>query len=93
MPPSLSRRRAAAALLPAAALLAGAWPARAADSIGSSGAAAPAQAGPASSFYSQWPYLQPADILPFLRATATPGDIDSVLHAIDEFAAAYPMFR
>jgi hypothetical protein len=37
--------------------------------------------------------LEPADILPYLRATATPGDTDSVLAAIDRFASYYPMYR
>lgn len=44
-------------------------------------------------FYSQWPYVRPADILPYLRATATAGDPASVLVAIDTFALAYPMYR
>lgn len=95
------RQAAAAALLPAAALLAGAWPAHAAGGSRSSSAAAAVGAGTGSSpapndagsFYSRWQYVQPADILPFLRATATPGDTESVLQAIDRFAEFFPMFR
>ena len=45
------------------------------------------------SFYSDWPYRTPADILPFIHATAQQGDANAVLAAIDTFAAAYPMFR
>lgn len=53
-----------------------------------------AASGPSSgSFYNDWPYLTPSDILPYLRATANPGDIDSVLSAIDRFAGFYPMYR
>ncbi|KAI3428022.1 hypothetical protein D9Q98_006408 [Chlorella vulgaris] len=80
-----SRRQAAAALLTAAAgWQAARHPAWADD----------AASGPSSgSFYNDWPYLTPSDILPYLRATANPGDIDSVLSAIDRFAGFYPMYR
>lgn len=57
-PPVLTRRQAAAALLATAAAAGAAPPARAAD----------------PGFYSQWPYVSPSDILPYLRATATPGE-------------------
>jgi predicted O-methyltransferase YrrM len=54
----------------------------------------PARAAAASnSFYTEWPYLVPADILPFIRATAPRGDAEAVLRSIDTFAKAYPMFR
>lgn len=86
--PRCSRRHTAIA---AAALLAAAWP-----------SSSPARAAGLSSrpssldnaeFYSRFPYVQPADILPYLRAAATPGDVDSVLRAIDEFASHFPMYR
>lgn len=82
----LSRRHAAAtALLAVAASWAAPRPPAA--------AAAAADEASKASFYAEWPYVSPADILPYLRATVTPGDIDSVLAAIDRFAEFYPMYR
>lgn len=82
--PLLSRRQAAAASLLAAVTWAAPHP---------SGAAAAADEASKASFYAEWPYVSPSDILPFLRANATPGDIDSVLAAIDRFSEFYPMYR
>lgn len=79
----LSRRHAAAASLLAAA----AWAAA------RNPAAAAVDESSKASFYAEWPYVSPSDILPYLRATATPGDVDSVLAAIDRFAQYYPMYR
>ena len=91
---SFSRRRAAAValLLPraGAALLAAAWQ----GACLSAGAAEqPSSSASKASFYSEYPYIQPSDILPYLRDRATPGDVSSVLAAIDDFAAFYPMYR
>lgn len=100
--PAVSRRHAAATLLPGlgAALLAAAGqavqPPAAAVAATAGGTASPSTSistSASASFYTQWPYVVPGDILPFLRATATPGDVDSVLAAIDVFAAHYPMYR
>ncbi|PSC72400.1 catechol O-methyltransferase-like [Micractinium conductrix] len=55
--------------------------------------AAAAAAAEAADVYSSFPYVTPSDILPFLRAEARPGDVDSVLAAIDAFATFYPMYR
>ena len=52
-----------------------------------------AAAAEAADVYSSFPYVTPSDILPFLRAEARPGDVDSVLAAIDAFATFYPMYR
>lgn len=54
----------------------------------------PAKAADAesSSFYARWPYVEPADLLPFVRASATRGDSASVLAALDEFATHYPNY-
>lgn len=79
-----SRRLAAAALLAAAA----AWPAASPPARADAGSAPDA-----GSFYARWPYVQPGDILPYLRATAAAGDVDSVLAGIDRFAGYYPMYR
>lgn len=57
-------------------------------------AAAEAEPGDTASFYSLWPYVEPADILPYLRASVDPRDpAESVLQAIDRFAGFYPMYR
>jgi hypothetical protein len=72
--------------------------------LGSLGVAAPwCWAGPrcayaddeedGGSFYARWPYVKPADILPYLRTNATAGDVNSVLAAIDRFSGYYPMYR
>lgn len=94
---TLSRRRAAAAALLAAALP---WvaplllnPSSASAAEAGSRAAEAGSGYSKPSFYAEWPYVTPSDILPYLRATATPGDIDSVLAAIDRFAEFYPMYR
>ena len=45
------------------------------------------------SFYAQWSYAQPSDIVPFVEATATRGDAQSVLAAMDTFGQYYPMYK
>lgn len=45
------------------------------------------------SFYARWQYAQPSDIVPFVLATATAGDPQSVLTAMDEFGRYYPMYK
>ena len=42
--------------------------------------------GEAESFYTRWPYAQPSDILPWVRAKAWRGDTQAVLDALDEWA-------
>jgi hypothetical protein len=95
--PAAATRRRVLALLPPLALLSGAWevlPARAEDGYGDEDAGEDGSTSDFdASFYSKWPYVQPADILPYLRATARRGDPDSVLAAIDTFASYYPMYR
>lgn len=59
----------------------------------STAATASAGAGDAASFYSEWPYAKPSDVLPFVRATAPQGDVQAVLDALDSFAEHYPMYR
>ena len=57
--------------------------------------AAPCQAAPAlddTAFYTAYPYVEPADILPFLEAQTQPGDADGLLAAMDAFASRYPMY-
>jgi hypothetical protein len=56
-------------------------------------AAAAAAAGRDPSFYAQWPYAEPSDILPFIRASAAPGDAQGVLDAMDAFSLYYPQYK
>lgn len=42
--------------------------------------AAEDQAG--ADFYSKWTYIQPSDILPYLEANSTPGDIPSIIRGV-----------
>ncbi|KAJ8599754.1 hypothetical protein CTAYLR_003393 [Chrysophaeum taylorii] len=44
-------------------------------------------------FYAQFPYRTVADVLPFLRECAREGDPDSVVAALDLWAARYPMYQ
>jgi hypothetical protein len=46
----------------------------------------PSAAAAGESFYSLWPYMQPSDILPFVRERARQGDAQAVLDALDEWA-------
>ena len=45
------------------------------------------------SFYGRWSYAEPADIVPFVEATAARGDAAAVLKAMDEFGEYYPMYK
>jgi hypothetical protein len=59
-------------------------------------AAAAVAAGPNKpeldpSFFADYPYAQPSDILPYVYDTASRGDADAVLNAIDSFSQYYPM--
>lgn len=38
------------------------------------------------SFYTRWPYAQPSDVLPWVKAKAARGDAQAVLDALDEWA-------
>lgn len=41
-------------------------------------------------FYADWPYAFPADIIPFIKHQAAPGDSQAVLDAMDTFGGYYP---
>ena len=43
-------------------------------------------------FYQRWPLVTPADVLPFLRATAKQGDADSVVAALESWGSHYPSY-
>jgi len=43
-------------------------------------------------FYSQWPYAQPSDILPFIKSQAREGDAMAVLAAMQTFGDYYPTY-
>ena len=45
------------------------------------------------SFFAEWSYSQPADIIPYIKATAKEGDPVSVLNAMDTFGRYYPMYK
>ena len=45
------------------------------------------------SFFAEWSYSQPADIIPYIKATANEGDPASVLTAMDTFGRYYPMYK
>ena len=46
-----------------------------------------------ANFYERYPYVVPADVLPFVRDTTPPGDVGAVLAALDEFATHYPAYQ
>jgi len=50
------------------------------------------QARAEENFFETWPYVEPADVLPFVRSKAVAGNADSVLDALDEFCLHYPMY-
>ncbi|KAI8477065.1 MAG: hypothetical protein J3K34DRAFT_516032 [Monoraphidium minutum] len=95
MVPDPSRRAALAALAAAlaAAAAAGAAPAACAatEAAAAMGAADGSADDDSAEFYTQWP-ARPADILPWIRAKAAPGDAAAVLGAMDAWAARYPMY-
>lgn len=78
--PCLHRRQALLAALSAVSLAAMAQP--------SSSPAIAAATDP--TFYAQWPYAQPSDILPYIQQQAAPGDAQAVLDAMDAFSEYYP---
>lgn len=41
-------------------------------------------------FYAIWQYATPADILPYIKEQAAPGDAQAVLDAMDTFSLYYP---
>ena len=45
-----------------------------------------------SSFYSEYPYIKPDDILPFVNDNSKDGDVNSVIEAMSKFATYYPMY-
>lgn len=45
------------------------------------------------SFYGQWSYAQPSDIIPFIHASTSEGDAVGVLRAMDTFGEYYPMYK
>lgn len=42
---------------------------------------------------SNYPYITPSDILPYIYDNSKQGDFDSVVKAMDVFASAYPMYK
>ena len=78
-PPRASRRR----------LLAGA---AAAPLLSPRSARAFADDPEGAAFFQRWPYIQPSDILPYVRAHATQGDAAAVLAALEAFSVHYPMY-
>ena len=47
----------------------------------------------ASEFRERYPFVEPKDFIPYLRAEAKEGDFDSVVRAMDRFAEVYPMYK
>lgn len=45
------------------------------------------------SFYGQWSYAQPSDIISFIHASTAEGDAVGVLRAMDTFGEYYPMYK
>lgn len=45
-----------------------------------------------SSFYVDYPYLKPEDILPYIDRNSKDGDVNSVIDAMSNFATYYPMY-
>jgi hypothetical protein len=44
-------------------------------------------------FYSDWPYIQPSDILPYIFENSAQGDAGAVIAAFDAFGEYYPMYK
>jgi predicted O-methyltransferase YrrM len=51
-----------------------------------------AEAADDTDFYQRWPSVEPADVLPYVRATARAGDADAVVAALDEWGRHYPNY-
>lgn len=45
------------------------------------------------SFYGEWSYSQPSDIIPYVESAASRGDAVGVLRAMDTFGEYYPMYK
>lgn len=58
--------------------------------LAAAAAAAPAAQEKDPSFYGTWQYAVPADILPYIKEQAAPGDAQAVLGAMDTFSLYYP---
>ena len=59
---------------------------------GGAGLASVAAAVAEEDFYQRWPLVTPADVLPYLRATAVQGNADSVVAALDAWSRFYPNY-
>jgi len=44
-------------------------------------------------FYSDWPYIIPSDILPYIFSEAKQGDVSAMIAAFDKFGEYYPMYK
>jgi hypothetical protein len=44
-------------------------------------------------FQAKWTYAKAQDILPYIYATAGKGQVDEIIHAMDEFGRHYPMYK
>jgi len=44
-------------------------------------------------FYSDWAYIQPSDILPYIFENSAQGDAGAVIAAFDAFGEYYPMYK
>lgn len=88
-PPPRRRLLAACAL---AAVLPPPRRASAASALDAAAALGTAAALDDSAFYARWPYTQPADALPFVRAHVPPGDAAAALAALDVWSLRYPNF-
>jgi hypothetical protein len=58
--------------------------------VAAAAAAAPAAPQKDPSFYATWQYAVPADILPYIKEQAAPGDAQAILDAMDTFSLYYP---
>jgi catechol O-methyltransferase len=60
--------------------------------VGGIGAVSAAASAAEEDFYQRWPLVTPADVLPFLRATAEQGDAGSVVAALEAWGQHYPSY-
>lgn len=47
---------------------------------------------PSSSFYTEYPYVKPDDIIPYIDRNSRYGDVNSVIDAMSNFVTYYPMY-
>ena len=52
-----------------------------------------AAADDAASFYAEWSYSKPSDVVPYVERFAARGDPASVLRAYDDFGARFPSYK